>query len=531
MTLIQSIILGIVQGLTEFLPISSSAHLVLIPDLLGWHIPEAQVFPFGVLVQMGTLIAVILYFWNDLWKIIKAFFKGLVDRKPFEDPNARLGWFLILATIPAVISGMLLKSKVEAAFNDANATAYFLIGTAALLVLAETISKRTRNMMSMTWFDALWMGLFQALSIFPGISRSGSTIAGGMTRNMDRPSAARFSFLMSIPVMIGAGVVSLSDALKVPDLASFAPKILVGIVVALLVGYLSIHWLLGFLTKRSFYWFALYCVLFAALVLIVGAVRGNAQAAVVTPMAETAVVQSTLNPASETGTLDQNPMTVAYTASLEWLTPAMSTCAQTIGNYSIITHNLPVEQMDASADAVKLRWGAPEHLTSYSAVLSTDRLALIVNPANPLTSLTPDLAQKIAAAAIPTWGDAAASCPDCFSSAPDSNFSALSPALNFYPGREEPQQLFVDAVMAGKPVASAPALLIPGGKQMVEAVGGDPAAFGFLPSRFLTTSVREVSLSGVDPVTLQMPILAITSAEPTGKTRDWLVCLQKVLNP
>ncbi|MHB8089795.1 MAG: undecaprenyl-diphosphate phosphatase, partial [Anaerolineaceae bacterium] len=132
MTLLQSIILGIVQGLTEFLPISSSAHLVLIPELLGWQIPEVQVFPFGVLVQMGTIIAVILYFWSDLWKIIKAFVKALVDRKPFEDPNARLGWYLILATIPAGLSGMLLKDKVEAVFNDPNATAYFLFGTAAL---------------------------------------------------------------------------------------------------------------------------------------------------------------------------------------------------------------------------------------------------------------------------------------------------------------------------------------------------------------------------------------------------------------
>jgi undecaprenyl-diphosphatase len=531
MTLIQSIILGIIQGLTEFLPISSSAHLVLIPDLLGWHIPEAQVFPFGVLVQMGTIIAVILYFWNDLWKIIKAFVKGLIDRKPFEDPNARLGWYIILATIPAVLSGMLLKSKVEAAFNDPNATAFFLFGTAALLVLAETLGKRTHNLMSMTWFDALWMGLFQAISIFPGISRSGSTIAGGMFRNLDRASAARFSFLMSIPVMLGAGAVSISDVLKVPDLASFVPKILVGIVVALLVGYLSIHWLLGFLTKRSFYWFALYCVLFGALVLIVGAVRSNAQAAVVAPTAEVSVIQSTLDPASETGTLDQNPLTVAYSASLEWLTPAMSTCAQTIGNFSIITHNLPVDQLDAADDAVKLRWGAPENLTTYAAVLGSDRLAMIVNPANPLTTLTPDLTQKIAAAGIPTWSEAAASCPECFASAPDENFSALSPALNFYAAQEEPQLLFVEAVMAGRPVASAPALLIPGGKQMLETVASDPASFGFIPAHFLTANVKEVFLSGVDPAALQMPILAISSAEPTGKTRDWLLCLQKVLNP
>lgn len=531
MTLIQSIILGIIQGLTEFLPISSSAHLVLIPDLLGWQIPESQVFPFGVLVQMGTIVAVILYFWSDLWKILKAFFKGLIDRKPFEDPNARLGWYLILATIPAGLSGMLLKDKVEAAFNDPNATAYFLFGTAALLVLAEILGKRSRNLMSMTWFDALWVGLFQAISIFPGISRSGSTIAGGMTRNMDRPSAARFSFLMSIPVMLGAGLVSFSDALQMPDLKSFLPMIIAGFIAALLVGYLSIHWLLGFLTKRSFYWFALYCVLIGALVLIVGAVRGNVQAADVTPTAQTALIQSTLNPASETGTLDQNPLTVAYTASLEWLTPAMSICAQTVGDFSIITHNLPVEQLAAADDAVKLRWGAPDNLDTYSAILGMDRLALIVNPANPLSTLTPEMTQKIAAAQLPTWGEVAAICPECFTSATDENLSTLSPALNFYANQEEPQQLFSKAVMAGQPVAAASALLIPGGMQMLETVTNNPAAFGFVPSRMLTASVKEVVLTSIDPTALQMPILSISSAEPTGKTRDWLLCLQKVLNP
>ncbi|MDP3721586.1 MAG: undecaprenyl-diphosphatase UppP [Anaerolineaceae bacterium] len=531
MTLIQAIILGIVQGLTEFLPISSSAHLVLVPDLLGWQIPEAQVFPFGVLVQMGTLIAVILYFWSDLWMIIKAFVQGLIDRKPFDDTNARRGWYLILATIPAGLAGMLLKDKVEAAFNDPNATAYFLFGTAALLVIAEAIGKRSRNLTSLTWFDALWMGLFQAISIFPGISRSGATIAGGMMRNMDRSSAARFSFLMSIPIMLGAGVVSMSDALQMADIKSFLPIILVGIVAALLVGYLSIHWLLGFLTKRSFYWFALYCFIIGSLVLIVGTVRGNAQAAIETPAAETAVVQSTLDPTSLTGTLDQNPLTVAYTASLEWLTPAMATCAQTIGSFSIITHNLPVEQLEVSADAIHLRWGAPDNLTSYAAILGTDRLALIVNPANPLTTLTTELTQKIAGAGFSNWGEIAATCPECFSSALDENLTAQAPALNFYPGQEEPQALFVKAVMSGQPVAGASGLLVPGGKQMLEIVASDPAAFGFVPSRFLSASLKEVSLSGVDPAMLQMPLLAISSAEPTGKTRDWLLCLQKVLNP
>lgn len=530
MTILQSIILGIIQGLTEFLPVSSSAHLVLIPELFGWNLPEAQVFPFDVLVQLGTLVAVIIYFWSDLWKIIQCFVKGLISRKPFEDPNARLGWYLILASVPAMFSGLLLKDKVEAVFNDANATAYFLFGTAAMLVLAEILGKRSRNLKDMKWFDALWMGLFQAISIFPGISRSGSTIAGGMTRNLDRPAAARFSFLMSIPVMLGAGLISTLDVLKMPEIGSFLPVILIGFIAALLVGYLSIHWLLNFLNKRSFFIFAVYCVVLGAVVLITGAIRSSAQAASTTPTA-VPVVESAVTPVAEIDTLNQNPLTVAYTGSLEWMLPVMSTCAGTIGDFSIITHNLPADQLDSTSDTVKLRWGPPDELTDYSAVLGSDRLALIVNPQNPAAFLTPELVQKIATNEITSWGQVAETCPECFTSAPAEKFSTLSPALNFYNAEEEPQQLFVETVMAGQPVASAPALLIPGGKQMVESVASDHAAFGFVPARLLNDSVKEITLNGFDPATVQMPILAISAAEPTGKAHEWLLCLQKVLNP
>ena len=530
MTIIQSIILGIVQGLTEFLPISSSAHLVLVPNLLGWQIPEAQAFPFDVLVQLGTLVAVIIYFWSDLWKIIKSFFQGLIQRKPFEDPNARLGWYLILASVPAMFAGFLLKDKVEAVFNDANATAWFLFGTAALLVAAEILGKRSRTLIQMKWFDALWIGLFQAISIFPGISRSGSTIAGGMTRNMDRPSAARFSFLMSIPVMLGAGLISTLDVIKMPGLSDFIPVILAGFVAALLVGYLSIHWLLNFLNKRSFYWFAAYCVLLATVVLIVNGIRVKPVVAETIPTASP-VAAATVSPISEDGTLDENPLTVAYTSSLEWLLPAMSTCADSIGNFAIVTHNLPADQIIEADDMIQLRWGAPSELNSYSAVLGTERLALIVNPINPLSSLNLEMAQKIAGAQFTSWGQVAEVCPECFTNPPDETLSALTPALNFYPADEEPQQLFLQVIMSDQPVAAAPALLIPGGQQMAEAVAANPASFGFLPSHFMNENVKEVAVAGIDLSTLQLPILSISAAEPTGQTRDWLICLQKVLNP
>jgi undecaprenyl-diphosphatase len=260
MTLIQSILLGIIQGITEFLPISSSAHLVIAPYLFNWQIPVQDAFIFDVLVQLGTLLAVIVYFWKDLYQIIVSVVKGLVQRKPFSDPMARLGWLLVLATIPAIIAGMIFKDLVEKAFGSPLAAGLFLLGTAGLLVTAELVGKRTRQMSSITWLDALLVGLFQVVSLLPGISRSGSTISGGMIRNFDRPSAARFSFLMSVPVMIGAGLVAVLDLVKMPDFTGQIPTLIAGFITAAVVGYLTIRWLLSFLVKRSLYIFAAYSV-------------------------------------------------------------------------------------------------------------------------------------------------------------------------------------------------------------------------------------------------------------------------------
>jgi undecaprenyl-diphosphatase len=268
MTLFQAFILGIVQGLTEFLPISSSGHLVLVPFLFGWELNPEQVFPFDTLVQMGTLVAVIIYFWKDLVSIVIAVFKGLADRKPFGTQDARLGWLLVLATIPAGLAGLLLEDMVEAAFHSARATAFFLLVTAALLLIAEWLGKRSREMDSLTWKDALWIGLAQVLSLFPGVSRSGSTMAGGMTRDLKRSDAARFSFLMSVPIMLAAGGYSVYKLLKMPGLADFLPVMAVGFLTAGLVGYLSIRWLLGYLQNHSLKGFAIYVTVVAAVILV-----------------------------------------------------------------------------------------------------------------------------------------------------------------------------------------------------------------------------------------------------------------------
>lgn len=258
MTIFQAFILGIVQGLTEFLPVSSSGHLVLAPYWLGWDIPADQAFIFDVLVQMGTLVAVIVYFWKDVVGITRAIVMGLVQRKPLADPYARLGWQVFVATIPTGLGGLLLKDTVESVFGSVGATSVFLLVTAVLLLLAERVGKREHTVEQVSWLDAVLIGCFQLLAVFPGVSRSGSTIVGAMTRNLDRPSAARFSFLMSIPIMVAAGLISTFDLLKMPGLTEFLPQVLTGFVTAGLVGYLSIRWLLGYLAKHPLYVFSGY---------------------------------------------------------------------------------------------------------------------------------------------------------------------------------------------------------------------------------------------------------------------------------
>ncbi|HZD56309.1 MAG TPA: undecaprenyl-diphosphatase UppP [Anaerolineales bacterium] len=261
LTVIQSIILGIVQGITEFLPISSSGHLVLTPFLFGWKIPANQAFAFDVLVQVATLVAVFTYFWQDLIAIFWATLRGILEKRPFSTPEARLGWYLILATIPAATIGVIIRVAVENAFESPYAVAIFLLVTAVLLLIAERVGRHNRPMESLNWRDALTMGFFQILALFPGISRSGATITGGMIQNLERPTAARFSFMMSIPVMLAAGLLATVDMMRIPHVASFLPSFIPGFITSAVVGYLAIHWLLSFLNRHPLHVFAIYCAI------------------------------------------------------------------------------------------------------------------------------------------------------------------------------------------------------------------------------------------------------------------------------
>jgi undecaprenyl-diphosphatase len=263
MTLFQSFLLGIVQGLTEFIPVSSTAHLLIGQKLLGLPAGDAM-FSFLVLVQFGTILALIVYFWKDLWKIlfdtlasIPLLFKREWGKLGQE---ARLGWFIVIATIPALIFGYLLKSAVESLFKTPLLEAAIrLLITALVLYFAEWLGRRDRDLEKMTWLDSLLIGLAQVLAVFPGASRSGTTISAGLARRFDRPAAARFAFLMSVPVMLAASGYETVKVLKLDGLASFLPVLALGIVTAAVVGWLAVKWLLNYLNKHSLNVFAAYC--------------------------------------------------------------------------------------------------------------------------------------------------------------------------------------------------------------------------------------------------------------------------------
>jgi undecaprenyl-diphosphatase len=271
----QSLVLGLVQGLTEFLPVSSTAHLILVPALLQWALDARFQFAFDVLIQWGTLIAVIVYFWRDLWAIVRAVVVGLWTRQPLGTLEARLGWLTVAATLPAVAAGLALKDFVESLHAQPLVIAGVLIAFSLMIFAVERIGRRQRTLDSLTWRDALLIGAAQAVALIPGVSRSGATICGALLIGLERRAAARFSFIVSIPALLGAGVLALRDAAEHPEFATFLPVLALGMLVAGVVGFFTIHWLLGFIARRSMDVFAWYRIAAGALMLAVLWGRGG----------------------------------------------------------------------------------------------------------------------------------------------------------------------------------------------------------------------------------------------------------------
>ncbi len=266
MDIFQALILGLLQGLTEFLPISSSAHLVFVPWLLGWDEESVSSLQFSVALHMGTLLAVLVYFAPDWRRLIGAFFASVVERRIGDDPDRRLVWLIGLGTIPAAGIGVFAESSIDAMFHDPGnqrtgllIIAVMMIVMGALLMLAERVGKRTVPLEGIRLPVALAVGFAQALALIPGVSRSGSTITMGLFAGLKREAAARFSFLLSTPVVLGAGVKQAYDMVQEGGLpADELTGFFVGFLASAISGFLCIYFLLRYLQRHStapFIWY------------------------------------------------------------------------------------------------------------------------------------------------------------------------------------------------------------------------------------------------------------------------------------
>jgi undecaprenyl-diphosphatase len=253
MSAFQAIVLGIVQGLTEFLPISSSGHLRIVPAFAGWEDPGSA---FTAVVQLGTMAAVLLYFRADLLRIATTWLRGLRDERVRSDHDYRMGWFIILGTVPIAVIGFLLRHQIKTGGRD-----LYLIGSALILfsfvmLAAERVGTQRREVDQIDRGDALTIGFAQALALCPGVSRSGATISAGLFRGLTRTAAARYSFLLSVPAVVLSGLFELKDVGE-GNGAAAGPTI-IATLLAFVVGYASIAWLLRFLVRHPISVFAVY---------------------------------------------------------------------------------------------------------------------------------------------------------------------------------------------------------------------------------------------------------------------------------
>lgn len=268
-SLIHAAILGIVQGLTEFLPISSSAHLILVPYLFGWHDPFIDSAAFDVMLHMGTLIALLAYFWRDLVRLLGAWLSSIRDRRIEGDPDRRLAWLLIVSVVPAAILGATLESFFDRTFRDhVSWIALIVVIGAVLLWLGERRGTRSRGLGGMVVRDAVTIGVGQALALFPGISRSGITIAAGLFLGLEREAAARFSFLMAVPVIAGAGLWKARTLIGADLGGAEVNQLIIGIVAATISGFIAIAFLLRFLRTNPTTVFIVYRFILAAVVVV-----------------------------------------------------------------------------------------------------------------------------------------------------------------------------------------------------------------------------------------------------------------------
>jgi undecaprenyl-diphosphatase len=261
---LEALVLGIVQGLTEFLPISSSAHQSIVGQFFGGEDVGAA---FTAITQLGTETAVILYFRKDIWWIIKNWSLALVGRIPRDDPEARMGWLVIIGSVPIVVLGVLFQDAIDRALRNLWITAAMLAGFGLIIGIVDRLARNARPLESLTWRHGILFGLAQSLALIPGVSRSGATITAGLAMGYQRVAAAKYAFLLAIPAVVGSGFFKLADISDDPVEPAWGP-ILLATTASFVIGYAVIAWLLRYISTHNFLPFVIYRIALALLVAV-----------------------------------------------------------------------------------------------------------------------------------------------------------------------------------------------------------------------------------------------------------------------
>ena len=482
----QVIVLGLLQGATEFIPVSSSGHLVLVPWALGWPEPGLA---FNVTVHWGTLVAVIVYFRHDLILLAGAWLRGLRTRSWVES-QARLPWLLLLGSLPAAAMGLFFEQLFETLFNTPVAVAGLLVVTGMLLLVSEWLSRRKIEARQLYWLDAMFIGIGQAMAIAPGISRSGTTISAGLLRGLPREQAARFSFLLAIPVIFGAGVLQLEDLVMsgVADSAWYA--LTLGFLAAAASGYICIHVLLGYVRRRSLCPFALYCCLFGSVVLVL------TQATPSSPTFE--------SPPTPGNLVLRCPETLY---SLIWdLRQA----------YQSLEPNLSIIVTGEDTNNPDLIITYDEATEGYRVPFALDALVIIVHPHSKVTELTLLQVQDIFSGRTNTWSPLGGD---------QTEIRVLDQTDN-----TASHHFFTLQVMKSQ-TTTPNALLVPNDSAAVDQVALDPSAVSYISLGSLSSQVRPVAIEGASPIPenlaggvyhLLRPAYLMSTNQPTGKVQRFI---------
>lgn len=264
----QAIVLGIVEGVTEFLPISSTGHLTIVEKLMGFRLDDASLTAFTAIIQVGAVLATIIYFRTDIIRIVRAFIRGIYDSSARSSQDYRFGWAVIIGTIPIAVIGLLFKDQIETTLRSLWIVAVALIGWGVVMWLADHYARQNRREDSTTWKDTLFIGTLQCLALIPGVSRSGATMSAGLFRGFDRVTVTRLSFFLSIPALLAAG--ALESATKYQDISKgvgWGPTI-IATIVTFIVAYFAVAWLLKYIAKHTYSIFIIYRVVLGVLLVV-----------------------------------------------------------------------------------------------------------------------------------------------------------------------------------------------------------------------------------------------------------------------